>query len=917
MGATRRQLQFIPPRFMKSVHPHRWLGAASGLAALLVQTGSAAQSGVNAAEADAATTAESESGVSVEVPELIRFVEAPYPEEAERQGLEGEVVLGLTIDAAGKVVQAEVVQGAGHGFDEAARTAALAFEFTPAKRAGVPIPVRILYRYRFELAEPEVTQPEPAPPSQGALEGVLRIAGAETPLVGATVLVRDEQGRAIETRSDAQGRFSLTELQSGQYSIRVSPPGFAPVETSEQVVAGEAVTVTLRLSPETDAIEIVVEGERPAREVTRRSLEREQIRRVPGASGDALLSIQSLPGVARPPGLSGLLIVRGSAPQDTEVFIDGSAAPGIYHFGGLRSVIPTELLDRLDFYPGNFSARYGRVMGGIVDVGLRKPDDRCTAPYMKDLDVEKHGCFHGLAQVDLIDGRVLLQGPLSKDWSFAVGARRSWVDAWIGPVLESFDAGVTTAPVYYDYQAIVDHTPDRDSRLSLRLYGSDDRVKLLLDEPFANDPGFGGNVSFAQGFHTFQGLYETQLSRSVNLYSSLSVGRSRLAFGIGTLRFELTNYPVQARTELGWNIAKGVKINAGMDMLLGNAELSIRSPRPPDPNQPDSGPFTTRPPIERDVEVAIFRPAWYTELELQPTDRLRLIPSARVDNARDTGRADLSPRLNARYELVTRSDAISGPGFLSTALKAGIGRYHQPPQFNETDTVFGTPGLISNEAVHYALGFEQEFTDAIELSSEGFYKDMTDLVVTVPEEGGTRYANLGDGYVVGWENLLEYKPDGRFFGWIAYTLSRSVRGDASGAERLFEWDQTHNLVVLGNYELGRGWNLGARFRLVSGRPSTPVIAAPNLPALYAADASAYAPLQGELNSVRLPAFHQLDVRIEKAWQFEVWRLTTYLDVWNAYNNPSVEGVSYSYNYAEQAYSTGVPILPSLGVRGEF
>ena len=128
-----------------------------------------------------------------------------------------------------------------------------------------------------------------------------------------------------------------------------------------------------------------MQGERPPREVTRRTLERREINRIPGTSGDALRSIQNLPGVARPPGLAGLLIVRGSAPQDTAIFVDGTEVPLIYHFGGLSSVIPTELLDRIDFYPGNFSARYGRVMGGIVDVGLRSPDTTATVPTARTL----------------------------------------------------------------------------------------------------------------------------------------------------------------------------------------------------------------------------------------------------------------------------------------------------------------------------------------------------------------------------------------------------------------------------------------------------------------------------------------------------------------------------------------------------
>jgi hypothetical protein len=87
--------------------------------------------------------------------------------------------------------------------------------------------------------------------------------------------------------------------------------------------------------------------------------------------------------------------------------------------------------------------------------------------------------------------------------------------------------------------------------------------------------------------------------------------------------------------------------------------------------------------------------------------------------------------------------------------------------------------------------------------------------------------------------------------------------------------------------------------------------------LYAADAGAYTPLQGQPYSTRLPLFHQLDIRVDKRWQFRDWRFSTYLDIQNVYNNAAVEGLAYNYNYSRQSFQTGIPIIPSLGMRGEF
>ncbi|HMR77139.1 MAG TPA: hypothetical protein PKD61_18605, partial [Polyangiaceae bacterium] len=242
-----------------------------------------------------------------------------------------------------------------------------------------------------------------------------------------------------------------------------------------------------------------------------------------------------------------------------------------------------------------------------------------------------------------------------------------------------------------------------------------------------------------------------------------------------------------------------------------------------------------------------------------------------------------------------------------------------PPQFQETDEVFGTPGLRSNRAVHYSVGVEQELSRQIELSVEGFYKDFTQLVSRDPSASGSfDYNNAGEGSAVGLETLLKYKPDSRFFGWLAYTLSRSVRKNSPDDEEyLFQFDQTHNLIVLGSYRLGRGWEFGARFRVVSGPLTTPVLGPPALPALYAADSGSYTQLQGEPFSRRLPLFHQMDMRVDKRWQFRDWRLSTYLDIQNVYNNQAVEALVYNYNFSQENFQTGLPIIPSVGLRGEF
>jgi hypothetical protein len=401
----------------------------------------------------------------------------------------------------------------------------------------------------------------------------------------------------------------------------------------------------------------------------------------------------------------------------------------------------------------------------------------------------------------------------------------------------------------------------------------------------------------------------------------LSAGKDEIEFSLGIFKFDLNVYPIYWREELSVDAAKGVKINAGLDFAVAPFDVLVRAPQPPRPGEPASGPFATRPLQETQNDSTGFRPAWYVEAELSPLDRLRVVPGARLDFARDAGHADFSPRLAARYDLIKAVAADAGAGVRfqrRTTLKGGAGVFDQPPEFQETDPVFGTPNLESNHSIHYSIGVEQELTRQLELSVEGFYKDLTNQVARNPSAGGYLYNNEGLGYVQGLEALFKYKPDDRFFGWAAYTLSRSVRQDCEACEEyLFQYDQTHNLIVLGSYRLGRGWEFGARFRVVSGPLQTPVVGPPSLPAIYSADAGTYVPLQGKPFTERLPVFHQLDIRVDKRWQFKSWAFSAYLDVQNVYNNPAKEDFIYSFDYSKRGYQTGVPIIPSLGLRGEF
>lgn len=852
--------------------------------------------------------------VKLTMPKLVTYAAPIYPPEAQAAGVQGEVGLKLDIDATGKVTKAEVVQPAGHGFDEAALAAAPNLVFEPAKRPdGTPVPSRILYKYTFTLTPKTATAP---PADIDSITATVLAAGTNEPLPGVTATLKRPDGTTATATTDLRGQFKFKNLPPGKYHVDLTSPGFDTLGADEELAESEAIEVKYRLTltPQpraggkgapTPVLEVTVKGERPAREVTKRTLERREIERIPGTGGDAIRSVQNLPGVGRSAFGGGLLIVRGSAPQDTLTFIDQTPVPIIYHFGGLSSVVPTEMLEKIDFYPGNFSTEFGRAMGGIVDVGLRSP--------------RTDGKYHGVAQLDFIDGRLVVEGPIPflKNWSFIAGGRRSWVDAWLGPVLTEVGAGITQAPRYYDYQFVVEGRISEDERFRASFYGSDDAFELIQDEAPENEPALTGSFGLHTAFQRLQFTYEKKWAQTDRLSWMMAFGRDNLDFQVGPLYFLLDVRTLSNRLEYSHKFAKWLTMNVGADINGGLATVNLRIPSRPLAGQPEGQPFSTRPFAVASVDTAFSRPAAYAELEVVPSARARFVPGVRVDYALDTKSVDVSPRISGRYAIKNE--------FPKTTVKGGVGLFYQPPQFQQSSAQFGTPGLLSNRAVHYTVGAEQDITKQIEVSLEGFYKDLDRQVVFNPRGDG--YTNDGAGYAVGGELMLKYKPDERFFGWLAYTLSRSARTNPPDYEEvLANFDQTHVLTMLGSFRIGRGWEAGARFRLVSGPLITPVICDPTAPdcntkrlnaVFHAPSNQYYAIPSGADNSERLPLFHQLDLRVDKTWQFKSWKFAFYLDIQNVYNNQAAEGLSYNFNFTNRQYVTGLPILPTVGFRGDF
>jgi len=264
------------------------------------------------------------------------------------------------------------------------------------------------------------------------------------------------------------------------------------------------------------------------------------------------------------------------------------------------------------------------------------------------------------------------------------------------------------------------------------------------------------------------------------------------------------------------------------------------------------------------------------------------------------------PRIAMRYQITPR---------LST--KAAFGLYHQAPRAEDLSSVFGNPQLGTSGALHLLGGGTFKPHDLISIELVGFYSRSTDLVarssLTTPVLAQA-LVQEGTGRAYGGQLLIRRELAQGFFGWASYSLIRSERQDhPDSLWRLFDYDQTHVATVVASYEIGLGFEFGARFRYSSGFPRTPVLSS-----FYDVRRDLYEPFFGKQNSIRIPDFVQLDVRLSKRFKFgESVKAEFYIDVQNVTDRRNPEDIVYNYNYTRQGYITGMPLLPVLGGRVEW
>jgi hypothetical protein len=691
--------------------------------------------------------------------------------------------------------------------------------------------------------------------------------------------------------TDEDGNFAFYDVPAGKYEVIVPAAGYKKFSTHESIAEHERTDAVYYLTPNVEDIDVVVvEADVSRKEVSKTTLKRDEIRKVPGTTNDAVKVVTVLPGVTVENELSTDLLVRGSAGNENNIEIDRANVPYVFHVGGLKSVVSSDLVEKVDFHAGGFSPLYGNASGGVVAIQTR--------PGRSDR-------FGGAVDVNTLLAEAYVEGPVGEKGTFIAAARRSYFDLVLAPMVNQAASEEAVAfsvfPQFYDYQLRGDYRLTTDTTITGSVFGSDDIMKMLQPRTNPRDPDVTGTFYQHLFFHGQQTGIKTRV------YSHLGVDTRFYHIGFGQtmkLAGRKANFHIDtyALTEdVSWRISKRHTLNAGAQLRvdLWQADLFL----PPSPTEDEKGvTFSDATPIAHRLNLTGGLAGLYAEDQIAVTDTWTVSPGLRLDAYQQSaGSVYLDPRLTTRWEMSPE-----------TALKGAVGRYSQFADVEKLDIKYGSPELDPLHTTQYVAGVEHKLTPADIVGVQAYYKRFENFDYSYST--GQRYRNTLTGEAYGVEISARHQLTSRFFGWASYAYSKSYRKYPDN--RLWtvsDFDQPHVVNAVASYKLTSRWEIGGKWRFSSGNPYTPVE-----DRIYLADKSLYIPVEGERNSERLPSTHRLDARIEYAHPFDTWILRAYLEVLNVYGAENAAAFVDNYDYTDrQALSLLPAPIPMLGVRGEF
>jgi outer membrane receptor for ferrienterochelin and colicin len=751
------------------------------------------------------------------------------------------------------------------------------------------------------------------------------------------------QGTTIGGVTDDLGYYQINDVAPGLYNVECLAVGFKKSIVFEvEVTKDRPATVNFvleELTLETGQVEIVASGISNQEEspVSIRTIGTNEIKRNPGGNRDISRVIRTLPGVAAIPSFRNDIIIRGGAANENRFYIDGIEIPNINHFatqgasGGPVGLINVDLINEVEFYSGAFPAARGNALSSVLEFGFKDARrDKYTANFI----------------VGSSDIGMTVEGPTGPNSGIILSVRRSYLQGLFSLLQLPF------LPTYNDYNLKWKWDINDKNKLTIVSLGAldDFALNLKLDDDTASE-NFSRNkylldnlVINHQWNYTFGAKWDHYREKSrITLVASRNMLRNE-AFKHQQNNEDLPRTFDYASTEQenklrlehklygdkGWKILYG----AGYEYAVYDNFSNLR----------DYNPFLdTIVDIKYRTDFTLNKYNFFFQSSKSlASNRLVLSAGVRADgnDFNEEMRNPLnhiSPRFSLKYTFAPQ-----------WSINSNIGMYYQQPTYlsmgYQEGGVFVNKGIryIRNQQAVLGIQYDWDKRNSI-ISVESFYKNYDRYPISVNR--GISLANLGAefgtvgnealnsnglGRAYGAEVLFQQKFYKGFYGILAYTWVRSEFTGADGNWTPSSWDSQHLLSVTGGKKFGKNWEIGGVFRFSGGLPYTPdnedvsmQIANWDILRLAQVDWS-------QLNSKRIPAFHQLDIRIDKKWFFERWSLDLFLDIQNIYNNvtpvkpildvqrdnlgnPIVDANNpsrYLPNYLDN--STG-SVLPSIGI----
>ena len=736
--------------------------------------------------------------------------------------------------------------------------------------------------------------------------------------------------------TNAEGKFSIGQVPPGIYRLQASAIGYKTVTTPEYILSTRDLHIQIEMEENQTELEGVTAS--PFRRdiespVSLRIIGLQEIEKSPGANRDISRIVQSYPGVAFSPiGYRNDLIVRGGSPSENRFYLDGVEIPNINHFstqgasGGPVGILNADLIREVNFYTGAFPTDKGNALSSVLDFKLR------------DGDMERNSlkATLGASEVSLASN-----GHLGKKTSYLVSVRQSYLQFLFDML------GLPFLPTFTDAQFKLKTRFDARNELTVLGLGGIDKMKLNTK---ADDEDNEYILSYLpkiqQETFTLGAVYRhyagAHVQSVVASHSYLNNRNTKYQQNDESdpehlmLRLRSTEQNTQLRLENSSSF-RNWKVTVGTS--LDYSQYSNTTFQKVYTDRAQTFDYHTYLGIMR---WGLFGTVNYTSIDERFTASLGLRADANNYSAAMKDLSDqLSPRLSLSYQL-TEHWSLSG----------NAGLYYQLPPY----TALGfknNNGLYANKyALRYmqvsqgSVGLNWRKGDTFEVSVEGFYKDYDKIPLSVAD--GIPLTCKGNDYGVIGNELLTSTAQGRSYGaelllkWLvakklnlasSFTLFKSeYRTDKESEYIASAWDNRFIFNLRGTYNLPRHWSVGMKVSCIGGAPYTPYDAdKSSLVTAWNAQGKPYYDYT-RYNEERLPAFTQVDIRIDKTFYLKRCMLGFYIDLQNiagsklkqadvlmstgVIKNPDAPIAEQRYVMKSLKQESGT-LLPTLGITFEY